>query len=161
MKCIKAASIFVSSSVFISSANAFQISSIALPSTSPSTSPSALFISENKDPSGNSKTSKKMQTQEEFLEEASANGYDKIRSISIEERTRRAMLAEAAEDRMVALSDELDALFKQQDRDKMNGIGDDKSREEQVLEIARAIQTAEEQYQAMVNGDDSPFIDLQ
>lgn len=102
-----------------------------------------------------------MQTQEEFLEKESASGYDKIRSISIEERTRRAMLAEAAEDRMVALSDELDALFKQQDRDKMNGIGDDKSREEQVLEIARAIQTAEEQYQAMVNGDDSPFIDLQ
>ena len=38
-------------------------------------------------------------------------GAQKLRNMSIEERTKRAMLAEAAADRMILLSDELNALL--------------------------------------------------
>ena len=63
--------------------------------------------------------------------------------MSIEERTKRAMLAEAAEDRMIFLSDELDAL-----------LGDDgtlfkvaKYREE-VVTVAQQIKAVQEWYRA-------------
>jgi hypothetical protein len=42
---------------------------------------------------------------------AAQTGTETLRNMSIEERTKRAMLAEAAEDRMIFLSDELDALL--------------------------------------------------
>lgn len=91
---------------------------------------------------------------EQFLEEASRLGYDKIKSISIEERTRRAMLAEAAEDRVVMLSDELDSL-----------LGDDGmplkvEYREEVTILAKQIKASREQYQKLVNGEDCASLNL-
>ncbi len=91
---------------------------------------------------------------ENFLEQSSQNGYDKIKQMSIEERTRRAMLAEAAEDRIVMLSDELDKL-----------LGDDgmpltvEDREE-VTFLATQIKASREQYQTLVNGGESSSLEM-
>ena len=91
---------------------------------------------------------------EKFLEEASRSGYPKIKSMSIEERTRRAMLAEAAEDRVVMLSDELDSL-----------LGDDGmplkvEYREEVTILAQQIKASRDQYKQLVNGDDCASLDV-
>ena len=49
---------------------------------------------------------------EQFMEEASRKGAEKVKAMSIEERTRRAMLAEAVEDRIFSLYDDLEGLLK-------------------------------------------------
>ena len=91
---------------------------------------------------------------EEFLEEASRSGYDKVKTMSIEERTRRVMLAEAAEDRVVMLSDELDKLLGD---DGMPAKVEDR---EEVTILATQIKASMEQYKKLVNGDDCASLDL-
>lgn len=89
-----------------------------------------------------------------FLEQKAIDGANKIRSLSIEERTRRAMLAEAAEDRMVTLSDELDNL-----------LGDDgmpikKENREEAVNLATEIKAQQEQYRQLVMGEQNNLLDL-
>lgn len=88
-----------------------------------------------------------------FLEQKAIDGANKIRSLSIEERTRRAMLAEAAEDRMITLSDELDSL-----------LGDDgmpiKENREEAVNLATEIKAQQEQYRQLVMGEQNNLLDL-
>lgn len=88
-----------------------------------------------------------------FLEQNAIDGANKIRSLSIEERTRRAMLAEAAEDRMITLSDELDSL-----------LGDDgmpiKENREEAVNLATEIKAQQEQYRQLVMGEQNNLLDL-
>jgi hypothetical protein len=93
-------------------------------------------------------------TNGKFLEEASRSGYDNIKSMSIEERTRRAMLAEAAEDRVVILSDELELLLCD---DGMPKSEDDR---EEVIILAKQIKASREQYKRLVNGDNCSSLDM-
>ncbi len=77
-----------------------------------------------------------------------------MKEMSIEERTRRAMLAEAAEDRIIMLSEELDKL-----------LGDDgmpltvEDREEVTI-LASQIKASREQYKTLVNGGESPSLEM-
>lgn len=94
------------------------------------------------------------QQTDKFLEQKAIDGAEKIRSLSVEERTRRAMLAEAAEDRMVMLSDELDNL-----------LGDDgmplkKENREEVVNLATEIKAQQEQYRQLVMGEQNSLLDL-
>ena len=50
--------------------------------------------------------------QERIMESASLAGAENIRKLDIAERTKRAMLAEAVEDRIFEMVDELEALTK-------------------------------------------------
>lgn len=90
-------------------------------------------------------------SQEEFLEREAQVGAKKVRAMSIEERTRRAMLAEAAEDRMVEISAELDNLLGE------DGLPTEENREE-ALNLARNYKASQEQYRNLVNGDESSLM---
>ena len=74
--------------------------------------------------------------------------------MSIEERTRRAMLAEAAEDRIVMLSDELDKLLGD---DGMPKTVEDR---EEVTILATQIKALREQYKSLVNGGESQSLGM-
>lgn len=91
---------------------------------------------------------------EQFLEESSRSGYQKVKSMSIEERTRRAMLAEAAEDRVIMLSDELELLLGE---DGMPLTVEDR---EEVTILAKQIKASREQYKRLVNGEDCSSLDM-
>ncbi len=80
-------------------------------------------------------------------EEASRRGRDKINSISIEERTRRAMLAEATEDRMILLMDELEKVLLQPNND------DEKKSTVDTLTLQ--IKSLQDDYNTIVSGE--PF----
>lgn len=101
-----------------------------------------------------SENSKSRINNEQFLEESSRLGYEKVKSMSIEERTRRAMLAEAAEDRVVMLSDELDLLLGE---DGMPLKVEDR---EEVTILAKQIKASMEQYKRLVNGEDCASLDM-
>ncbi len=90
--------------------------------------------------------------QEEFLERESKNGADKVRLMSIEERTKRAMLAEAAEDRIMQFSDELDALLGE------DGMPKSEEDREEVVRLCEQIKATQSQYSALVNGEDSSLL---
>jgi hypothetical protein len=92
--------------------------------------------------------------QVEFLEQASLNGADKIREMSIEERTRRAMLAEAAEDRIISLSIELESLLGE------DGLPSKVEDRDEVVNIARQIKGCQEQYNQLVTGEDSSTLNM-
>lgn len=95
------------------------------------------------------------QTQEEFLEAEAQAGAEKVRQMSIEERTKRAMLAEATEDRMIVLTDELEKLLGE---DGLPATVEDR---EEVVMLAKQIKAAQEQYRALVNGGADPMLDME
>ena len=94
------------------------------------------------------------QSQEEFLEGEALAGAERVRSMSIEERTKRAMLAEAVEDRMTVLTDELDALLGE------DGMPRNVEDREEVVTLAQQIKDAQEQYKALVNGEATSLFSL-
>ena len=81
-------------------------------------------------------------------EEASRRGRDKINSISIEERTRRAMLAEATEDRMILLMDELEKVL-------LEPNDDTDEKKSQVDTLTLQIKSLQDDYNTIVSGE--PF----
>ena len=84
-------------------------------------------------------------------------GAQKVQNMSIEERTKRAMLAEAAEDRMIFLSDELDhALVLGNDGTPLKVA----EYREEVVTLAQQIKALQEQYRALVNGEPDPMLSL-
>mmetsp|Transcript_3238 Transcript_3238/g.3594 ORF Transcript_3238/g.3594 Transcript_3238/m.3594 type:complete len:176 (-) Transcript_3238:276-803(-) len=89
-----------------------------------------------------------------FLEEASLQGAKKIKALSIEERTKRAMLAEAVEDEMTILEDELEELLGE------DGMPLEDDLRDKVESLARQIKGLREQYQLLVSGADSLTLDL-
>lgn len=88
------------------------------------------------------------------MERESKAGSDSLRAMSIEERTKRAMLAEAAEDRIFVLAEELGNL-----------VGDDgmpkrvEDRDE-IVALCNQMKASKEQYKNLVNGGNSPLLDF-
>jgi hypothetical protein len=88
-----------------------------------------------------------------FLESSARDGSSAVRLMSVEERTKRALLAEAAEDRMMKLTDDLDKLLGD------DGMPKNIEDREEAVKIARQIKASQEQYRSLVNGEPSPLID--
>jgi hypothetical protein len=86
-----------------------------------------------------------------FLEETARQGAERIAQLSIHERTRRAMLAEAVEDRMVSLEDELEQIVTDLSMT---------SPRDAMKEIVQEIQVLREQYQTLVTGKPSAMLDM-
>jgi outer membrane protein OmpA-like peptidoglycan-associated protein len=122
--------------------------------TTTSTSNSIKSSSNNSNNEGGKQNNSPSQPQEEFLEVEAQAGAEKVRNMSIEERTKRAMLAEAAEDRMIFLSDELDALLGE------DGTPLKAEYREEVVTLAQQIKALQEQYRALVNGEPDPMLSL-
>ena len=91
---------------------------------------------------------------ETFLEQESRDGTEKIKSLSIEERTKRAMLAEAVEDSLSTLHAKLEKL-----------VGDDgkplkEEYKDQIVELANLIKASENDYHLLVSGKESPLLNV-
>mmetsp|Transcript_28069 Transcript_28069/g.52987 ORF Transcript_28069/g.52987 Transcript_28069/m.52987 type:complete len:163 (+) Transcript_28069:3-491(+) len=95
--------------------------------------------------------------QEQIMERASISGAEEIAKISLEERTKRAMLAEAVEDRIFDLADELDILVAK------NGGLENLSGEikEEAVEMAKQTKALQIQYDDLVNGRPSQILDME
>jgi hypothetical protein len=91
-------------------------------------------------------------SQEMHMEQLALSGADKIAKMNISERTKRAMLAEAVEDRISDLTDELEALF-----DKNTGVLPESNRED-ALDISQQTKVLQSQYKDLVSGGPSPML---
>ncbi|KAL3764274.1 hypothetical protein ACHAWU_004086 [Discostella pseudostelligera] len=93
---------------------------------------------------------------EQVMEMSSIAGAEAISKLDLEERTKRAMLAEVVEDRIFELADQLELLIKQN-----NGLVDaSDSIKEQVMEMAKETKNLQVQYDDLVNGRPSLLLDL-
>lgn len=90
---------------------------------------------------------------EAFMEDASARGADKVRAMSIEERTRRAMLAEAVEDRIFSMYDDLEGLLK-------DGVPANDEDRDEIKSLAQQIKASQSQYENLVSGEPSAMLEL-
>lgn len=97
---------------------------------------------------------------EQVLETSSSAGAKAIAKMDLQERTKRAMLAEAVEDRIFELSEELELLIKQNDGCESFSEFPDDVREE-ALEIAKQTKALQVQYDDLVNGRPSLLLDLE
>jgi hypothetical protein len=88
---------------------------------------------------------------EAFMEDASQKGADKVRDMSIEERTRRAMLAEAMEDRIFTMYDDLEGLLE-------DGLPKSTEERDEIQSIAKEIKASQSQYEDMVSGQPSEML---
>ena len=88
------------------------------------------------------------------MEIASMAGAKAIAKLDVHERTKRAMLAEAVEDRIFELVDELELIVA-----KNNGELSGDAREEAV-ELAKQTKALQLQYGDLVNGKPSSLLDL-
>jgi hypothetical protein len=89
--------------------------------------------------------------QEKILEELSWKGAEKIAKMDIPERAKRAMLAEAVEDRIFELSDILEALLEEDGSIKLEN-------REKVQETAKQTKKLQQQYSDLVNGKPSAIL---
>lgn len=89
--------------------------------------------------------------QERILEELSLKGADKIRNLSIPERTKRAMLAEAIEDQIFEITERLEGLFDETNQLPANN-------RERAVELARTSKTLQTQYDELVSGRSSSVL---
>ncbi len=90
------------------------------------------------------------------MEMSSIAGADAISKLDLEERTKRAMLAEVVEDRIFELADQLELLIKQN-----NGLVDaSDSIKERVMEMVKETKHLQVQYDDLVNGRPSLLLDL-
>ena len=90
-------------------------------------------------------------TQEMLMEELSWEGQNKIASVSISERAKRALLAEAIEDQIFRLAEELEEIVGR------NGLIDDDDKREATALAARA-KELKQQYQDLVSGAPSSVL---
>ena len=90
------------------------------------------------------------------MEMASIQGAEAIAKLDVQERTKRAMLAEAVEDRIFELVDELEELVK-----RNNGLENlsDEIKEE-ATEMAKQTKALQIQYDDLVSGRPSHLLDL-
>jgi phosphoribosyl-ATP pyrophosphohydrolase len=89
-----------------------------------------------------------------FVEETARQGAQRIAQLSVQERTQRAMLAEAVEDQMILLEEELETLWNTRvDQSSQQPTLDDK--DVQVKDLVQEIQRLRDQYQTLVTGQ--PF----
>ena len=90
-------------------------------------------------------------TQETIMEQLSLAGADKIAKMDVSERAKRAMLAEAIEDRIFDLTDVLESLFDE------HGYLPERNREKSV-QIARQTKALQIQYEELVSGNPSTVL---
>jgi hypothetical protein len=93
------------------------------------------------------------QPKRSFLEQAALDGADKIALLSLEERTRRAWLAEVTEDRMILLMDELELLL------GPDGMPINEEDREEVVVLAREVKALRERYKLLVSGEPCALLD--
>jgi len=87
------------------------------------------------------------------MEGASLKGADKVKDMSISERTKRAMLAEAVEDRIFNLYDDLEVLMK-------DGIPPTDEKRDEISSLAQQIKASQTQYENLVTGEPSEIMDM-
>lgn len=85
-------------------------------------------------------------SQNDFFEQAAQEGAERVKAMSVEERTKRAMLAEAVEDRIVVLYDDLELLLGE------DGLPSTVENRAEVEVLAREIKSLRQEYQVLVNG---------
>jgi hypothetical protein len=107
-----------------------------------------LYQTSDDDSSSKQKRQRQADPVEVYMEIASRNGADKVRSMSTEERARRAMLAEAVEDRIFTMYDEMEGLL------TGGGPAHEADREE-IRNLAREIKASQSRYQGLVAGEPS------
>lgn len=88
---------------------------------------------------------------EALLEAMAASGAAKVATMSVPERTKRAMLAEAVEDRIFQLQDDLEEL-------SGGVVPEDEKLRSQCVDVARQIKLAQKQYQDLVSGEPSEML---
>eukprot|EP01082_Thalassiosira_pseudonana_P003427 g3229.t1 g3229 contig12:1665069-1665512(+) len=94
-------------------------------------------------------------TQEMRMEMSSLKGAKAISKLDINERTKRAMLAESVENRIFEITEVLEVLVK-----KNSGLLEGEAREEAV-ELAKQTKALQVQYDDLVSGRPSMLLDLE
>lgn len=89
---------------------------------------------------------------EALFEEACLNGAKEVSKMDIEERAKRAMLAEAVEDQILVLEDKLEKMIPD------GVIPKDAALREKCVNVAREIKEAQGNYQSLVNGEKSHLL---
>ena len=92
-----------------------------------------------------------LKTREMVLDELSMSGASKIATISIPERAKRALLAEATEDQIIRLTDEMEQMI------GVDGIISKEYREK-VTETATRMKELQIQYDELVSGKPSSVL---
>lgn len=88
------------------------------------------------------------------MEMASLAGAKAISKLSLSERTKRAMIAEAVENRIYELTDEIEQIVVKNDGDLVGDI------KEEAVELAKQTKALQAQYDDIVNGRPSYLLDL-
>jgi hypothetical protein len=94
--------------------------------------------------------------QEKSMERISQIGADKIATLSIPERTKRAMLAEAIEDEMFVATEQLEDLY--QGSDDNNALSD--QNRGTARELTQRIASLQSQYNELVSGRSSSVLNV-
>ncbi len=94
----------------------------------------------------------KASSHNEFFEDTANRGAKEVAAMSIEERTKRAMLAEAVEDRITVLCDDLELLLGE------NGMPSSAENRDEVQVLAKEIKSLCSEYKALVKGGSSPML---
>lgn len=136
----------------IDTTNAFAIFPVTKPLGGPCQR-NGIGMSSFDDIEGQSPAQKK---QEQRMETASIAGAKKISELDLQERTKRAMLAEAVEDRIFELADELDLLVAK--NNGLENLSDDVK--EEAVEIAKQTKALQIQYGDLVSGRPSALLDM-
>ena len=89
-----------------------------------------------------------------FFEETALEGADAVKAMSIEERTRRAMLAEQVEDRVCTLYDDLEVILGQD-----GTLPESEEEREEITNIAKQIKVLQNDYKQLVSGEKSQYLD--
>mmetsp|Transcript_22942 Transcript_22942/g.63863 ORF Transcript_22942/g.63863 Transcript_22942/m.63863 type:complete len:166 (+) Transcript_22942:47-544(+) len=114
-------------------------------------SPSPLFQSSSAAADGDEAPSSLQKQQELVMEELSRIGADKIATLDVNERTRRALLAELLEDKIFENTAQLETLV-----DEAGAIAEENRA--QALEIAEQTKVWQVQYQELVSGKPSSVL---
>jgi hypothetical protein len=91
------------------------------------------------------------QRQELLIEEIALMGAEDIANLSISERAKRALLAEAIEDRIFRLTEELEVMV------GADGSVDERNKEA-AMETARTVKELQQQYAELVTGGPSSVL---
>ena len=94
-----------------------------------------------------------IQTKEAHLEQLSRRGSDKISKMSVAERAKRAMLAEAMEDNIFSKEIQLEEII-----GESGMIPTDPELLQQCKDISIQIREAQTQYEALVSGEQSALL---
>ena len=89
-----------------------------------------------------------------FFEETALKGAAAVKAMSIEERTRRAMLAEAVEDRICNHYDDLEEILGQE-----GVLPESEEEREEITNIAKQIKVLQNDYKQLVSGERSAYLD--